>query len=248
MSNVKNASNDKEPTPAATPPNAPTAVLTRAFTLPFAVFLIALALVEPVKWGFADSTSVLLRHPAFLVYPIQTLACLGILVFYWRRYPWKPVCGLGWGVLAGLGALGIWLAPQLLLGQAPRTEGFNPELLKDQPALYTATIAFRFLRLVIVVPLLEEIFWRGFLMRYLAKERWTELPFGACNQMSFLVTAAAFALVHQVADMPAAFLTGLLFNAVAVKTRSLAACVIAHAVTNLALGIYIMRTGQWGFW
>jgi membrane protease YdiL (CAAX protease family) len=50
------------------------------------------------------------------------------------------------------------------------------------------------------------------------------------------------------ADWPAALLTGILFNFVMVRTKSLAVCVIAHAVTNLGLGVFIMCTRQWGFW
>jgi membrane protease YdiL (CAAX protease family) len=50
------------------------------------------------------------------------------------------------------------------------------------------------------------------------------------------------------ADWPAAIITGALFNLVAYRTRSLAACVLTHAITNLVLAIYILRTGQWGFW
>jgi hypothetical protein len=53
---------------------------------------------------------------------------------------------------------------------------------------------------------------------------------------------------HQAADWPAAFLCGIAYNLVAVRTGSLSACVLAHAITNLGLGIYIMSTRQWGFW
>ena len=50
------------------------------------------------------------------------------------------------------------------------------------------------------------------------------------------------------ADWPAAALTGALYNFVAYRTRSLSACVLAHALTNALLGLWILRTGQWGFW
>jgi uncharacterized protein len=57
-----------------------------------------------------------------------------------------------------------------------------------------------------------------------------------------------FGLAHWGADFIPAILTGVIYNYVAVKTKSLTACVVAHAVTNLGLGIYIMQTKQWGFW
>jgi CAAX prenyl protease-like protein len=109
-------------------------------------------------------------------------------------------------------------------------------------------LAARFTRLVIVVPLVEEIFWRGFLLRYLVREDFTAIPFGSSSRFSFWAVVVAFTAVHAPVDWPAAFLTGILFNLLAVRTRSLAACVTAHAVANLALGVYICATKQWGFW
>jgi membrane protease YdiL (CAAX protease family) len=55
-------------------------------------------------------------------------------------------------------------------------------------------------------------------------------------------------LSHASPDWPAAFVTGALYNLVAIRTRSLTACVVTHAVTNLLLGLWIMQTRQWGFW
>ena len=46
----------------------------------------------------------------------------------------------------------------------------------------------------------------------------------------------------------AAFVTGVLYNIVAYRTRSLISCILAHATTNLLLGLWIMHTYQWGFW
>ena len=74
------------------------------------------------------------------------------------------------------------------------------------------------------------------------------VPFGTFTWRSFLISSLAFCAEHQPSDWAAAVLTGALFNLVAYRTRSLAACVLTHAVTNLALAFYILRTGQWGFW
>jgi hypothetical protein len=102
--------------------------------------------------------------------------------------------------------------------------------------------------MVVVVPFVEEIFWRGFLLRFLVREDFATVPFGTFAWRSFLISIAGFCAVHSMADWPAAIITGALFNLVAYRTRSLAACVLTHAITNLVLAIYILRTGQWGFW
>ena len=101
---------------------------------------------------------------------------------------------------------------------------------------------------MLAVPWLEEIFWRGFLLRYLIREDFTSLPFGSWSRFSFLVTTLGFMFEHGMVDWPAALVTGVLYNLVAIRTRSLSACVLAHALTNALLGGYVMHTGQWGFW
>lgn len=219
-----------------------------AYVVPFAVFMGGLALVEAVRSLGGSSGALLLSKPEFWVYPLQTLACGAALVFFWRRYDFGR--GGSWlaALVAGVLALGLWLVPQVLLGAAPRTDGFDPTVFSDSPLLYWLTVAARFARLVVIVPLVEEIFWRGFLMRYLIREDFSKIPLGAYDLRSFFGVAVAFMLVHSMPDWPAAFATGVIYNGLLVRTKSLGACVAAHAITNLGLGIYIMTTRQWGFW
>jgi CAAX prenyl protease-like protein len=219
-----------------------------AYSAPFVLFMGGLALVGAVQALGGSSGALLLAKPEYWVYPLQTLVCGAALVFFWGRYDfgksgaWLPAMAVG------LIALGLWLVPQALPGSSPRLDGFDPTVFSGSPLLYWLTVVARFARLVIVVPLVEEIFWRGFLMRYLIREDFTKIPLGAYDTRSFFGVAALFMLVHSMPDWPAAFVTGLLYNGLLVRTKSLSACVAAHAVTNLGLGIYIMATRQWGFW
>ncbi|MFZ4777724.1 MAG: CAAX prenyl protease-related protein [Terrimicrobiaceae bacterium] len=219
-----------------------------AYVVPFALFMAGLALVEAVRTLGGTSGSFFLLKPEYWVYPLQTLVCGGALVFYWKQYDFGS--GRGWiaAPVAGLLVLGLWLSPQVLLGFPPRTTGFDPTVFSETPLIYWLTVLARFARLVVIVPLVEEIFWRGFLMRYLIREDFQSLPLGTYAARSFFGVAGLFMLVHSMADWPAAFATGLIYNGLLVRTKSLTACVAAHAITNLGLGIYIMTTRQWGFW
>lgn len=216
-----------------------------AFTLPMAVFLGLLALAAGLKkmgGGFW------LASPEYWVYPAQTLICGGLLLWFWRTYQFRAPAKIFLTSGIGLLVFVIWIAPQQLFGIAPRLAGFDPNVFSSQPALSWLTILFRFLRLVVVVPLVEEIFWRGFLLRYLIDEKFVRVPVGAFSWVSFTVVTLGFGFAHSSADWVAALITGALYNFVAYRTRSLASCVLAHAVTNLCLGIWIMNTRQWGFW
>ena len=189
-----------------------------------------------------------MAHPEYWVFPLQTLVC-GALVWWFRAaYDLGSPAKLWLGLAVGVLVFGMWVAPQGFLGWAARTNGFNPEVFASQPGLYWTTVSLRFLRLVVVVPLVEEIFWRGFLLRYLIDEKFEEVGFGTFSWLSFLAVTAAFCLSHSRPDWPAAAVTGALYNWVAYRTKSLSTCVITHAATNLLLGLWIMATKQWGFW
>jgi uncharacterized protein len=189
-----------------------------------------------------------LASPEYWIYPAQTLVCGAIVLWFWRDYKLGGPRQAWFGLAIGLVVFAIWIAPQQFFGVAPRLTGFDPEVFANKPALYWGTVVLRFARLVIVVPMVEEIFWRGFLLRYLINERFTVVAVGTFSLVSFAVVTIAFGFTHSAADWLAAFICGALYNLVAYRTRSLSSCVIAHAVTNLLLGLWIMQTRQWGFW
>ncbi len=222
---------------------------TQAYVVPFVVFMLFLIVPDAVAPLLKGWSPILGENPKFLVWPLQTLVCAGLLIWYWREYEWGA--GANWlvGIGVGILSIAIWLAPEFIMsGSKPRVEGFNPTVLEDSPALWWLTVIARFLRLVVIVPLVEEIFWRGFLMRYLISPEFEKVRFGTYSHTAFWVVVILFVLAHGVADWPAAFVVGILFNLVAIRTRSLSTCVLVHAVTNLLLGVYIMATGKWGYW
>ena len=209
----------------------------KAYVTPFVAFLLMLCAVD-LTGGMAT----------YWVYPAQTILCGALLMFFWSRYPIKAPVKLGFTLSIAVIVLLVWISPQEVLGYPRRLDGFDPTRFEGNPPVYLASLALRFVRLVIVAPLVEEVFWRGFLLRYLIREDFESVPFGTFKWTSFLVVTAGFCLEHSPADRPAALITGVLFNLVAYRTRSLSSCVIVHAATNLLLGIYIVCTGQWGFW
>jgi uncharacterized protein len=216
-----------------------------AHVLPLLLFLTLLALCQLVT---AHGHGFVLRHAEFWIYPTQTILCGAVLLWFRRCYEFHRLKNVGFTLLIAFAVFVLWIAPQQFFHFAPRTIGFDPEILGKNPAVYWSTILFRFLRLVVVVPLIEEIFWRGFLLRFVIDEHFERVPFGKFTWPSFAIVGLAFTFSHSRADWLAAFVAGALYNVVAYRTRSLASCVLAHAVTNLLLGLWIMHTRQWGFW
>ncbi|MFK7818857.1 MAG: CAAX prenyl protease-related protein [Planctomycetaceae bacterium] len=240
-----------------------------AHVLPFVVFMGFLLLIGLFEsFGFTSDREDMPWYrfaPEQWVYPLQTVVTACVLLFFRHHYELKPARGILFGVLIGVVGIAIWIAPGHVFrtlemepsstlekfGFANREEGFNPTFIRDYSASwYGAAVLFRFLRMVIVVALIEEIFWRGFLMRYLTDlngDYW-KVPFGTHHWRAFLGVTLLVTLAHSPVDYVAAAIYGALAYFVAIRTKSLAACVAMHATANLLLGIYTMATGQWGYW
>ncbi len=201
--------------------------------------------------------------PEHWVYPLQTVLCLALLAWWWPRYTFRPSSArtLWTGVWVGVLGLILWVLPAELfrrygwenewLGMVSRTKpGYDPTVFPAGSLASSASLGMRFLRLVIMVPIMEELVMRGFLWRYLTNSEvpFTTLPFGLWHRLGVLGSILAFTVGHQTADLLGCLSYGVLISYVAWRTRSLAACIVCHAVTNLLLGGYVMQTQQWGFW
>ncbi len=216
-----------------------------AYTIPMAAFLGGMAVVSFLRM---IGGAFWLNAPQYWLYPIQTLVCASLLLWFRREYGFRLPRNVIFTIAVGVVVFLLWIAPQAFLGFAPRTDGFDPGIFGTNSSVYWAILLFRFLRLVVVVPLVEEIFWRGFLLRYFINERFATVPFGSFSWFSFAAVTIGFTLVHLTADWPAAAITGALYNLVAFRTKSLTSCILAHSVTNVLLGLWIMQSRQWGFW
>ena len=221
----------------------------KAFLAPFVLFMALLALGDLVVPHFFDGLAFwMASEPRYWVSPVQTVVCGALLFSSWRYYDLRRPMRLWFTLAVAMLVLVIWVSPQIFFHAAARRDGFDPAFFGTHGWLWWFNVTLRVVRLVIVVPLLEEIFWRGFLLRFLIREPFESVPFGTFSWVSFFVVTLGFCFEHSRPDWPAAFITGALYNLVAYRTRSLSSCVLAHAVTNLLLGIYIFATGQWGFW
>ena len=208
------------------------------FVAPFALFMGLLYLRQNFP-----------QHSWWL-YGVCSLLVLGLLLWLRPRYrgqdPAPPRARDS--VLLGLGAIVLWIA---LDPWMPRTAardntfpfatafeiGFVPGIL---------SIAFRIFGAVLVVPIVEELFWRGFLMRTIIKPEFEEVPLGTFQPLSFYITTVAFALVH--VEFGSATLFALIAGWWFCKTKSLRAVIILHAAANLGLALYVLLTKNWFLW
>jgi CAAX prenyl protease-like protein len=106
---------------------------------------------------------------------------------------------------------------------------------------------WRTLRAVTIVPIVEELFWRGWLMRWLIQPDFQRVRLGTYAPVAFWVTAILFASEHG-PYWDVGLATGIIYNLWMLRTRSIADCILMHAVTNAALSSYVIAGSQWQYW
>lgn len=212
------------------------------YVAPFAVFTLLLGLAKAAGVG------------PQVGYPARVLAAA--LVFWWcsRRLvslkPSRPWASL----LVGVAVFLIWVAPDLLwpgyrdlwLFHNPLTGAARssaPESLRTDVVF----LLFRVAGSALLVPVVEELFWRAWLMRWLISASFAGLPLGTYAARAFWLTAVLFACEHG-PYWDVGLAAGVLYNLWMVRTRSLPDCILAHAATNACLAGHVLSAGAWQYW
>ena len=191
--------------------------------------------------------------PAHWYYPVRFLAVLltiGLvsrpLLHFRAAFPLASV-GIGLAVFL------IWVGPDVLLGYrhywlfdnfiigAP-VSSISPALKRN-----VMFILLRVATSVGLVPVVEELFWRGWMMRWLIGKDFLKVPLGTYAPTAFWIVAVLFAYEHG-SYWDVGLAAGIVYNWWIVRTRNLADCMLAHAVTNGLLSVYVLTTGQWQYW
>jgi CAAX prenyl protease-like protein len=216
--------------------------------LPFAVFMGFIGIDDLIGFLAGLGLFNIEVTTLYFLYPIKTLT-IGYLLYRFRKQyhelTFRDLSNLPTTMASvGIGLLvfALWIKLDWALGVP---QGFNPTLLPSRTDQITM-ISFRIAGAVLVVPLMEELFWRSFLIRYIIGKNFDSVRLGTFTWASFLITAVLFGLEHDY--VLAGIMAGVFFNLLLYKTRSLAQCVLAHAVTNLTLAIYVVSTGKWQLW
>jgi uncharacterized protein len=209
----------------------------RPRVLPFALFL-----------GFTFLQGHLGDASAFWIYALKSFVGAA---FLWLV--WPLVAEMRWrfsleAVLAGILVFVLWVGlDPLYPGLSGESEGWNPHLAFGHNSLLAWTfILIRILGSTLVVPALEEVFYRSFLYRWLAKADFQQFPLGQFAWWPFLGTSLIFGLAHR--EWLAGILCGLIYQTLVCRHKRLGDAMTAHAITNFLLGCWVVAKGAWYFW
>ena len=148
----------------------------------------------------------------------------------------------------------IWIAPDVLIPGYRNSPLFSNSVVGHvhssmQPEALRSpwVLAWRSVRAVIIVPIVEELFWRAWLLRWLINTDFEKVPLGTYSPFAFWLTALLFASEHG-PYWDVGLVTGVIYNLWMIRSKSVADCILMHAVTNAILSGYILATSQWQYW
>ena len=156
-------------------------------------------------------------------------------------------------VVLGIGVFILWVAPDYIVPGWRQNvlfqNGITGRITTSIPPseLSTVMLVLRTARAALIVPILEELFWRGWLPRWIQDSDFNRVPLGQYTPLAFWATAALFAAEHG-PFWEVGLAAGVIYNWWMRRTRSLGDLMIAHGVTNLALSLYVIEFRQWSFW
>ena len=214
---------------------------TAAYVAPFLAFVVILAVEH------------LIPASAPWLYAVRFLIVAGLLLTVSRPYlALRPSAPLASSVI-GIAVFLIWVGPDVLFGY--RHHWLFDNLITGSassslaPALKNnlVFIVMRTISSFILVPILEELFWRGWMMRRLIDRDFLKVPMGTYVRSAFWIVAVLFASEHG-PYWEVGLAAGIIYNWWLVRTKNLADCILAHAVTNAVLAAYVLVTSQWQYW
>lgn len=212
---------------------------------PFATYILFIAIADLLaRLGFSAME---LRW----LYPLKISLVLALLWFWRREYvemAWPPAPGARHWLIAvavGVAVFVAWinLGSSWMMVAAP-TAGYQP--LGPDGQMEWGLIAIRLAGAALVVPVMEELFWRAFLLRWLTRPDFLQVDPASVGLKAFAITAVLFAVEHNL--WLAGLVAGIAYNLLYVRSRTLWSPILAHGVTNGILGVWVIASGRWEYW
>jgi exosortase E/protease (VPEID-CTERM system) len=202
---------------------------------PYLVPLLALIAMALVTGMFAD--------PVDRLYGFRIVVA-GVALYAYRRqyaairsdFSWAPV-------VVGLAAGAAWVA---LGTKHPDAEAARDAFRKTLPGSFASWAAFRTFGSVVVVPICEELGFRGYLLRRLVNRDFQSVSTKAWTPVALIVSSLAFGLVHD--RWIAATAAGLCYAWVALRSGNLGSAIVAHGITNGVIAAWVLARGDLSLW
>ncbi len=220
---------------------------------PFLLFIAFIALESLIEFlsRYFTPLAKVAEYDSYIFYPIKTVIVAVALLFMWNRYTeidikkGISVKNFLIGFFSGAAVFVLWINMDMKFATLKEPAPYNPFVFENSLFFYLI-ISFRLFGSSVVVPVFEELFWRSFVLRYIINPKFEDVPVGKFTWISFVIASIFFGFEHNL--WMAGIMAGVSYSLVLYFTRSLFVAIFSHGITNLLLGLYVIKTGNWQFW
>ncbi len=185
-----------------------------------------------------------IKEPMYAGYIIKTFLATGAIVYYWKQYKEIRFRMDLAAIFTGIIIFIVWVGIDRFYPHLGEPSSFNPFVFGGMQAVLILMI--KLFGAVITAPIIEELFVRSFLIRFIISENFDKVKIGAYTLSSFIITVLFFGFSHN--RWLAGLITAILLNLLLYRRKNLGSCIIAHSVANLCLAAFVIYTGSWQFW
>ncbi|MBK4738140.1 exosortase E/protease, VPEID-CTERM system [Noviherbaspirillum pedocola] len=178
------------------------------------------------------------------LYPLRTIATGLTILCLWKRFALAPLLPKMFPVFCGTAAFLVWIV--LIPPSVVNDRSFAQALFAAPEKIVIAWVAFRFLGSVIIVPIAEELAFRGYLFRIFGIEARKNADHVATRWLAIIAIALAFGMLH--GNWIAASIAGMLYGIVRLRSGRIWDAVVAHMTTNFLLALHVLHSGHWSYW
>ncbi|HEY0489679.1 MAG TPA: CAAX prenyl protease-related protein [Telluria sp.] len=187
-------------------------------------------------------------HDLRWLYAVKISAVMLVLFIFRRHYTELRDARLGFGaavvaVVTGVVVLALWVslnADWMIVGSP---DGFNPV---TDGRIDWLMVGVRIFGAALVVPVMEELFWRSFMLRWIEAPDFEAVEVARVGAKAIVVSVLLFGFEHNL--WLAGIVAGAAYTVLYIRHRTLWSPILAHAVTNGLLGVWIVYTGSWTYW
>ncbi len=184
------------------------------------------------------------------IYALRVGGTALLLIYFRKQYielAWPPALSFSTILLSismGLLVFLLWINLDLYWMLFGKASGYDPRTVDG--VLNYSMVALRLAGAALVVPVMEELFWRSFIMRWIDQADFSTLSPANVSIKALFLSSLLFASEHTF--WFAGLIAGLVYGWLYIRTQNLWAPLMAHAVTNGVLGLWVVYTGNWNYW
>ena len=212
------------------------------YVVPFGVFMLLLAAQQYVPL------------PQSVEFVARCVILAAVLWFFSRNVITFKLKSPLASIAIGVAVFFLWIGPDAMIPGYRQHWLFTNSITGQVKTALDAgsqtdavALVFRILRAVILVPIIEELFWRAWAMRWIARTDFEALPLGSYTTGSFWIVALLFGAEHG-PYWEVGIACGAIWNWWMGRTKSLGDLILVHAVTNGLLCAYVLMFKKWEYW